>query len=64
MSRTEDPRDRRSRLVKVTARGRRTYERLLELRIAGIRTFVDGLEPGEQEALGAALAPLVARWSA
>jgi len=64
VSRTEDPRDRRSRLVQVTARGRRTYERLLELRIAGIRMFVDGLEPREQEALGAALAPLVARWSA
>jgi DNA-binding MarR family transcriptional regulator len=59
--REEDARDRRSKLVTVTARGRRTYEQMVEVRMAGVRSFVDELEPAEREALAAAIAPIVRR---
>ncbi len=61
VKREEDPRDRRSKLVTVTARGRATSERLLALRLAGIRTFVAELEPAEQQALADALSPVLQR---
>ena len=61
VKRQEDPSDRRSKLVTVTARGRATYERILAVRIAGVERFVDGLEPDEREALGASVAPIVER---
>jgi DNA-binding MarR family transcriptional regulator len=61
VTREEDPRDRRSKLVTVTARGRATFERLTALRLAGIRSFVADLEPAEQEALAAAVGPVVRR---
>lgn len=61
VKRQEDPSDRRSRLVTITARGRATYERLVAVRVAGLKRFVDELEPSERAALGSALAPLVER---
>jgi DNA-binding MarR family transcriptional regulator len=61
VKREEDPRDRRCKLVTVTGRGRGTYERLTALRLAGIRTFVAGLEPAEQEGLAEAVGPVVRR---
>jgi DNA-binding MarR family transcriptional regulator len=61
VKREEDPRDRRCKLVTVTGRGRANYERLTALRLAGIRTFVAGLEPVEQEALAEAVGPVVRR---
>jgi DNA-binding MarR family transcriptional regulator len=61
LKRTEDPSDRRSKLVTVSARGRRTYERVVAVRMAGVERFVEGLEPDEREALGAAVAPIVER---
>ena len=61
LTREEDPRDRRCKLVTVTVRGRGTYERLTELRLAGIKNFVSGLEPGEREALAEAVGPVVRR---
>ena len=61
VTRAEDPRDRRSKLVAVTARGRRTYEPLIEVRLAGVRRFVEGLEPAEREDLAAAVEPIVRR---
>jgi DNA-binding MarR family transcriptional regulator len=61
LKRTEDPSDRRSKLVTVSARGRRTYERVVAVRIAGVERFVEGLEPDEREALGAAVGPIVER---
>ena len=57
----EDPSDRRSKLLTLTARGRATYERLLAVRVAGVERFVDGLEPDERDALGAALEPILER---
>jgi DNA-binding MarR family transcriptional regulator len=61
VKREEDPRDRRSKLVTATARGRSTYERLTALRLAGIRGFVADLDPEEQRALDDALAPVIRR---
>lgn len=61
VKRDEDPRDRRSKLVAVTKRGRATSERLLALRMAGIKTFVEHLEPAEQQALADALSPVIKR---
>jgi DNA-binding MarR family transcriptional regulator len=61
VDRVEDPRDRRSKLISVTARGSRTYETLLEVRLAGLRRFVKGLERDERENLAAALTPIVER---
>jgi DNA-binding MarR family transcriptional regulator len=61
LKRAEDPSDRRSKLVTVSARGRRTYERIVAVRMAGVERFVEGLEPDEREALGAAVAPIVER---
>lgn len=61
VKREEDPDDRRSKLVSVTPRGRATYRRLNALRRAGVRAFVDRLEPDEQEALAAVVGPVVRR---
>lgn len=61
VKREEDPRDRRCKLVTVTARGRATADRLLALRRAGIKAFVEGLEPDEQQALASALSPVIRR---
>jgi DNA-binding MarR family transcriptional regulator len=63
VKRTEDPNDRRSKLLTVTARGRGTYERLASVRAAGVRRFVEDLEPEERDALGSALHPIVERLS-
>jgi DNA-binding MarR family transcriptional regulator len=61
VKRAEDPSDRRSKLLTATARGRATYERLASVRAAGVQRFVEGLEPAERDALGAALHPVVQR---
>jgi DNA-binding MarR family transcriptional regulator len=61
VKRQEDPADRRSKLVSVSARGRATYERVVAVRVAGVERFVEALEPDEREALGAAVAPIVER---
>ena len=61
VKRQEDPSDRRSKLVTLSARGRTTYDRVLAVRIAGVERFVDALDPGERENLGAAIGPIVER---
>ncbi|HEX5894868.1 MAG TPA: MarR family transcriptional regulator [Thermoleophilaceae bacterium] len=61
VKRQEDPSDRRCKLVTLSARGRATYERVVAVRIAGVERFVEGLEPDDREALGAAIAPIVER---
>lgn len=61
LKRQEDPSDRRSKLVSVSARGRATYERVVAVRMAGVERFVEELEPDEREQLGAAVAPIVER---
>ena len=61
VKRAEDPTDRRAKRVWLTAKGRRTFEGLLELRLVGVRNFVDGLEPDERDALAEGLRPLMER---
>jgi DNA-binding MarR family transcriptional regulator len=59
VKRQEDPSDRRSKLVTVSARGRATHERALAMRADGVERFVEGLEPDDRDALAAALSPIV-----
>lgn len=59
--RDEDPLDRRCKRVALTAGGRRTFDRLAELRLAGLRRFVDGLDEGLRADLAVALRPVVER---
>lgn len=61
VQRTEDPNDRRARCLALTAKGSRTVEGLVALRLAGIRSFVAGLEQAERNALAPALRLLVRR---
>jgi DNA-binding MarR family transcriptional regulator len=61
VKRAEDPKDRRCKLVSVSAKGRATYERVVAARLAGIERFVETLEPTERDALERALAPIVER---
>jgi DNA-binding MarR family transcriptional regulator len=62
LARQQDARDRRSKLLTLPPRGRRIYERLLAVRIAGVRSFVDELDPNEREALAAGLAAVAGRF--
>jgi MarR family transcriptional regulator for hemolysin len=57
-TREEDPADRRSKRIVITARGRRLYERLHEIRVAGIREWAAGLDRSERDALLEALRPI------
>jgi len=59
--RSEDPDDGRSRRLALTAKGERAIEGLVQLRLAGVKRFVAGLEPKEREALMAGLTPLMQR---
>jgi DNA-binding MarR family transcriptional regulator len=59
VKREEDPVDRRCKSVSLTARGRRTFDQLAALKIAGVRRFVESLDPGDRDALAEALRPVV-----
>ena len=61
VSRVEDARDRRSKLVSITSRGRRTFEELLAVRRAGVERLLADLDPHELEGLAAALRPILER---
>jgi DNA-binding MarR family transcriptional regulator len=61
VKRAEDPDDRRSKLLTVTARGRNTYERLASVRAAGVKRFIEDLRQEERDALGGVLHPIVER---
>jgi DNA-binding MarR family transcriptional regulator len=62
VKREEDPLDRRSKLLSVTPRGRKLYERLLAVRLAGVRRFVEELTPEEQVALAQGLDAVAGRF--
>ena len=61
VTREEDPRDRRCKLVSVTPKGRKLYERLMAIRLAGVRSFVDQLDQNEKEALAHGLDAVAGR---
>jgi DNA-binding MarR family transcriptional regulator len=61
VTRTEDSEDRRIRRVRATRAGRSLVGKLMELRVAGVRAFVETLTPSERTRLHKALAPIVAR---
>jgi DNA-binding MarR family transcriptional regulator len=63
VTRAEDPRDRRCKLVSATPRGRRLYERLMAIRLAGVRHFVEELDQDEKEALAQGLDAVAGRIS-
>ena len=63
LRREEDPEDRRSKIVSLAPKGRATYDRIIAVRLAGVRNFVDELEPLERDALGSALHPIIERLS-
>jgi DNA-binding MarR family transcriptional regulator len=63
VTREEDPRDRRCKLVSVTPRGRKLYERLMAIRLAGVRSFVEELDQDEKEALAQGLDAVAGRIS-
>jgi DNA-binding MarR family transcriptional regulator len=63
LRREEDPEDRRSKIVSLATRGRATYDRIMAVRLAGVRNFIEDLEPREREALGSALTPIIERLS-
>jgi DNA-binding MarR family transcriptional regulator len=61
VKRTEDPRDRRSKLLTLSARGRRTIDHFVAIRLAGITRFVEELPEDERAALAAGLSPIARR---
>lgn len=61
VAREEDPRDRRSKLIGLTPKGRRTFGQLYALRLAGLRAVLCDLDPGERETLMRGLEPLTSR---
>ena len=63
LKREEDPEDRRSKIVSLAPKGRATYDRIMAVRLAGVRSFIEDLEPQEREALGSALHPIIERLS-
>ena len=61
VSRVEDARDRRSKLLTITPRGRRTFEDLIAVRRAGVERLLADLDPDDLEGLAAALRPILER---
>jgi MarR family transcriptional regulator for hemolysin len=61
VTREEDPRDRRCKMVSVTPRGRKLYERLMAIRLAGVQRFVEELDQDEREALAHGLDAVAGR---
>jgi len=61
VSRVEDARDRRSKLLSITPRGRRTFEDLIAVRRAGVERLLADLDPDDLEGLAAALRPILER---
>ncbi len=61
VKRVECSSDRRAKRVSLTAKGRRTVESLVALRVAGLRRFVEGLESHERDALAEGIGPVLER---
>jgi DNA-binding MarR family transcriptional regulator len=61
VTRIEDARDRRSKLVSITPRGRHTFEKLVAVRRAGVERLLAELDATELDELQAALQPILRR---
>jgi DNA-binding MarR family transcriptional regulator len=61
VTRIEDARDRRSKLVTITPRGRRSFEKLVAVRRAGVERLLAELDATELDELQAALQPILRR---
>ena len=61
VKRTEDSRDRRSKLLTLSARGRRTIDHFVAIRLAGIKRFVEELTDEERAALAVGVSPVARR---
>ncbi len=61
VKREEDARDRRSKVVAITGKGRHAFDRLLAARLAGTRRFLEGLDEEQREALSRGLEPILRR---
>ena len=61
VKRTEDSRDRRSKLLTLSARGRRTIDHFVAIRFAGIKRFVEELTDEERAALAVGVSPVARR---
>jgi DNA-binding MarR family transcriptional regulator len=59
IERDEDPDDRRVRRVRLTARGRRTVERLVEIRIAALERLVESFDDEQRDKLADALDSII-----
>ena len=60
VTRTEDPSDRRTKLIALTDAGREITGRMVELRVAGITDFIATLDPDQRKSLAEVLEPIVA----
>ena len=61
VSRTEDPSDRRVKRLRLTAKGRRTIDRLMEIRVAELEAGLETLTDAERDRLARALEPILER---
>lgn len=61
VERSDDPADRRSDLIRLTAAGRALYRKIVPTVRAREQFLLDALEPAERDALDAALGKLLAR---
>jgi DNA-binding MarR family transcriptional regulator len=61
VSRSEDATDRRIKRLRLTAKGRRTIDRLIEIRAAEFEAVLETLTDDERERLANALAPILER---
>jgi DNA-binding MarR family transcriptional regulator len=61
VTRSEDAGDRRVKRLRLTARGRRTIDRLIDLRVTEFEAALATLDDDERERLAAALDPILRR---
>ena len=59
--RTEDPNDRRVKRLRLAAKGRRTIDRLIEIRVRELETALETLSDAERDRLARALEPILQR---
>jgi DNA-binding MarR family transcriptional regulator len=61
VKRTEDTADRRIKRLRLTPKGRKTIDRLIEIRVAGLEAVLETLTDDERDRLAHALEPILER---